>query len=241
MKIEPVKSYEELSLKAKDYILKAIEEKKDLLLCAATGNSPTGTYQLLAGDFQKNPQLFSGLRVIKLDEWGEVPMDEQGTCEAYLQKHLIQPLKIPGKRYIGFNSDPEDPVEECKAIREKLEKEGPIDLCILGLGSNGHLALNEPAEFLQPHCHVAELTPSSQKHIMTKKMKKKPAYGLTLGMADIIYSKKILMLISGSQKREIVKQFLTRKINTDLPASFLWLHPNVTCLIDRETVGPLSE
>lgn len=236
MKIEKVDSYQELSQKAKNYIVQEVEKNNRLLLCAATGSSPTGTYQLLGEEFQKNPDLFKQLRIIKLDEWGGVPIDQPGTCETYLQTHLIQPLHIPVSRYIGFNSNPENPEIECEIIQDKLIKEGPIDLCILGLGMNGHLALNEPAGYLHPFTHRAELSKMSLQHSMTSEMEIQPTYGLTLGMADILCSKMILMLISGKQKRSIVKKFLSKEISSTVPASFLWLHPNVYCLIEKDVL-----
>ena len=241
MQIEFLNSYDELSLKAEEFISESIHHKKNLLLCAATGNSPTETYRLLADNYRKNPALFSQIRVIKLDEWGGIQPEQEGSCELYLQNHLLQPLQIPEDRYIGFNSNPENPQEECKRISNLLEEEGPIDLCILGLGSNGHLALNEPADFLHAECHVAQLAPTSLKHKMTSGMNRKPAYGLTLGMADILHSKKILILITGAGKSKMTRELLSRKISSKLPASFLWLHPDVLCLIDRETVEPESE
>lgn len=236
MYIDALNSYEEMSRKAKDLILSAIEEKNNLLLCAITGRSPTGTYQMMAGELQRRPGLFSELRVIKLDEWGGIPPTQQGTCEAYLQEHLIRPLQIPESRYISFNSNPDNPAEECRLVSNKLKNEGPIDICILGLGRNGHLALKGPAEFLQADCHLARLTASSLQHQMTSEMPEKPSFGLTLGIAEIMASKTILMLVSGKEKKKIVKRFLSKEITTGLPASFLWLHPNVLCLIDSESV-----
>lgn len=236
MQIKIVNSYNELSHLAKEHILQSLETKPNLLFCAATGNSPTATYQHLAEEHQKDPNLFSKLRVLKLDEWGGIDPVEKGSCESYLQKYLLQPLQISGERYIGLKSNTENPQKECKRISSFLAEEGPIDLCVLGLGSNGHLALNEPAEFLQAQCHVAELSPSSLKHKMTTGMKQKPAYGLTLGMADILQSKKILILITGKGKSALVQQLLSGKINSQLPASFLWLHPNTICLINRESI-----
>jgi len=237
MQIKIVDSYKDLSQQANEYILQSLEEKPDLLLCAATGNSPTGLYKKLAEEFHNNPGHFSKIRVIKLDEWGGIEPEEKGSCESYLQEHVLRPLQIPQKRYIGFRSNPENPQEECMRISSYLAEEGPIDLCILGLGSNGHLALNEPAEFLQSQCHVAELSPSSLEHKMTSGMKQKPAYGLTLGMADILHSKHILILITGAGKSDMVRQILSGKITSLLPASFLWLHPNTICLIDRESIN----
>lgn len=237
MQVKIVNSYTDLSQIAKDQIIRAMEEKPDLLLCTATGNSPTKTYELLAEEFVSDPMKFSKIRVIKLDEWGGIEPEESGSCESYLRENLLGPLQISNERYIGFNSNPENPLQECTRISTHLAKDGPIDLCILGFGSNGHLALNEPAEFLQAQCHVAELSSSSLNHKMTSGMKKKPSYGLTLGMADILYSKQILILISGSGKSKMVKQLLSGMVSTQLPASFLWLHPNTVCLIDSESIN----
>lgn len=236
MKIDICQSYSELSQKACDVILYELKWKENLLLCAATGNSPTGTYQLLAEQYGKQPEFFKELRIVKLDEWGGIPMDAPGTCESYLQAHLIQPLELEESRYLSFNSSPYDPQQECSRVQDQLKKEGPIDLCILGLGMNGHLAFNEPADFLQPQAHVASLSASSLEHSMASEMVLKPTYGLTLGMSDILQSKIILILISGAQKRNITNKFLSEKITTLVPASFLWLHPNVICLVEKNAM-----
>ena len=236
MEIETLATYEELSRKAGELIIAEIQRKKNLLLCTATGGSPAGTYRLLVQKYQEQPDLFDQLRVIKLDEWGGVPMDHPATCETYLKKHMTGPLHISRDRYIGFNSNPGDPVAECGNIQDKLNREGPVDLCILGIGMNGHIAFNEPAGFLQPYCHVSVLSASSLQHPMASDMKIKPTFGLTLGMADIFHARMILLLISGPQKRNMVKELLSRKISTEVPASFLWLHPGVCCLIEKNAL-----
>lgn len=237
MNIEIADTYGDLSLKANNRVVREIEKNRQLLLCAATGGSPAGMYQLLSNQYQVNPGLFAQLRIIKLDEWGGVPMDQPGTCEQYLQQNLIQPLRIPESRYTGFNSNPKNPAQECARIQEKLKTEGPIDLCILGIGMNGHLAFNEPADFLQPFCHVAALSAMTLQHAMTAEMHIKPGFGLTLGMADILHSKMILILIAGKEKKEIVHEFLSKQVSSSVPASFLWLHPNVHCLIAQDAMG----
>ena len=122
MNIVRTDSYESLSREAASLIIKELQKKKNALLCAATGNSPEGTYALLSERYKKEPDLFSFLRVIKLDEWGGIPMDNPGTCESFLQKHLIGPLEIDGRRYISFQSDPKDPEKECTRIENELKK-----------------------------------------------------------------------------------------------------------------------
>lgn len=161
-------------------------------------------------------------------------MNTPPTCEYYLENHLIGPLQIGKDRYISFQSNPRDPAEECSRIQQELAKAGPIDICILGLGMNGHLALNEPGEFLKVGVHVAELSKSSLMHPMIKEMNVKPSYGLTLGMKDILQSASIILLNSGAKKKEITVQLLNAKISTALPASMLWRHSNAVCLIDQE-------
>ena len=236
MKIEYVETYNELSCRAKEIIVSEIIFKPDLLLCAATGSSPTGTYQLLANEFQEKPELFNKLKIIKLDEWGGIPMNHPSTCETYLQNHLIKPLQISEDRYTGFLSNPKNPEYECLRIQNFIDKSGPIDICILGLGMNGHIALNEPGEFLQPFCHIAKLSGISLQHQMIKETTATPEYGLTLGMADILQSKKILLLIQGSNKAEIARKLFAKQISGFLPASFLWLHPDVTCLVVKDSI-----
>ncbi len=237
MKIEICSSYEEISAKAKKELVNALLWNKGLLVCAASGGSPTRLYGMLAEEASANPQLFDQLRIVKLDEWGGVPMDYPGTCECYLQQEVIQPLHIRADRYISFRSDAGDPGQECERVQGQLVQQGPIDICILGLGMNGHIAFNEPSPFLQPHCHIATLSDTSMTHPMVLGEDRKPTYGLTLGMADIMHSKRIILLINGTKKKQIAKEFLSGKVTTTLPASLLWLHPNALCLIDSEAAG----
>lgn len=225
-----------MSAQAKNLILNTLQQKKDSLLCAATGNSPLMTYHLLAAAFQKNEALFEKLRILKLDEWGGVAMNDPQTCESFLQENLLHPLHINSDRYFSFNSNPRNPQEECKRMQTTINEQGPIDICVLGLGKNGHLAFNEPADVLNPHCHVVTLSAESMQHTMAQSMKIKPTYGMTIGMADILSAKKIILLITGSNKKLIIEQLLKKEISTQLPASLLWLHPNVSCLIDKNSV-----
>ena len=237
MIIEILNSCEEIGHRAKTIFVEYLSQNRSLLFCAATGHSPTKMYGLLAEECMIHPELFSLLRVIKLDEWGSIQMTHPGSCEYYLQQHVIGPLAITNERYFSFHSNPENLEFETNRIQQILKDQGPIDICVLGIGINGHIALNEPATFLKPHCHVATLTDSSLQHPMISGERQKPQYGLTLGMADILQSKKIILLINGIQKREITQNLLSARITTDLPASFLWLHPDVTCLIEKKVVN----
>jgi galactosamine-6-phosphate isomerase len=153
-----------------------------------------------------------------------------------LKKNVLTPLGITDDRFIEFNSEAENVTDECKRIQQAIDQTGPIDCCILGLGKNGHLGFNEPADFLQRDCHIAHLASTTVQHSMVQTMPSTPTFGMTVGLRDILQSKKIILLITGAQKQDAIKRLMTREIATQLPASFLWLHTNVECLVDKASL-----
>ena len=133
-----------MSREAAARVTAAVAAKSESLLCAATGHSPAGLYQELIEEAQRKPDLFRSLRVVKLDEWLGVPASDAASCERFLKSRLLDPLAIAAERYISFDAQATDPLRECARIRGELKRHGPIDLCVLGLGKNGHVGLNEP-------------------------------------------------------------------------------------------------
>ncbi len=204
-----------------------LQRQPQALFCPATGSSPTGAYQQLVA--RKNDFDAAGIKIIKLDEWADLNMQHRGTCETYLQQHLLQPLGIATDNYIAFNSEATDAQNECARIQHYLNEHGPIDLCILGLGLNGHIAFNDPAEALQPGVHLSTLSEASLAHPMVQDAEASLSHGYTLGMADILQSKTLLLIVNGRHKHLIFQQLLKQEVSTQLPASFLWLHANAWC------------
>ena len=237
MKINYYSSYESMSRQACDLLVFALEQNPGLLLCTATGNSPLRTYELLAEEYQQQSSLFSQLRILKLDEWGGIDEHDPQSSESFIRRRLIAPLHVSEERYFSFSGNAEAPEEECSRLQEILSRQGPIDLCVLGLGRNGHLGFNEPAEALMPHAHIAQLSPDTLQHSMVQAMQRQPTYGLTLGMADILQARRILLLVTGSGKKAAIEKLLEGRVTTHLPASLLWLHPDVECLIDERALG----
>ena len=236
MKPKVFSDHESMSRAAARWLAQRIQQKPTTLLCLATGASPTRAYDLLGAEQRTSPKLFRQLRLLKLDEWGGLAMSDPATSEQHLQQHLVKPLQI-GRRYTGFVSNPKDPKKECHRINQWLQRHGPIDICVLGLGRNGHLAFNEPASFLQPHAHVARLSSASLGHSMVKHSPVRPGYGLTIGITDILQARHVLLLVSGPSKRTVLARLLEGRITPQLPASFLWTHPQVTLLCDRAAIG----
>jgi galactosamine-6-phosphate isomerase len=233
MRIQIDKDYAAMSARAAEFIVAELKQRPNLLLCASAGGTPTGPYEQLAICYTRQPQLFKKMRVVQIDEWVGPPPTHPSTCRYDLQTKLLTPLRIQGPRFRGYKSDAADPHREAKSMSQWLAKNGPIDICILGLGLNGHIAMNEPGDALTPKAHVSKLTPQSQKHSMLATLERKPRFGLTLGMADILASRKILLLVSGPTKTAILKRTLQPQVATHLPASFLHLHADVTVFCDR--------
>lgn len=230
MNINYFSNADEMSQKAADIVVEEVKGNPELLICAATGSSPRKLYQILANEQQKNTSLFEKAQVIPLDEWIGLPTEE-GSCHAYINEHILEPLHIHEDRYFKFNAASNDLNKECNRIRLILDIKHYIDLLILGLGKNGHLGFNEPATKLQLHCHVADLSQQSQEHSMIESTSAKPTKGLTLGMQDILNAKKIILVVSGDNKEVATKQLLSGNITNECPASWLWKHDNVDCLI----------
>ena len=235
------RDYEAGSAIAAERLLLAWRRNPELLLCAATGTSPTRAYELFVQLMLSETKRRTGLRILKLDEWGGLLPDDPATCETYLQENLIQPLEISPDRYLGFQSDTLSPSKECTRVSAWLGANGPIDVCVLGVGVNGHLGFNEPNDALNADCHVAELTSASLSHAMLSSTSRQPSHGLTVGMRDILASRLVLLLVFGEAKAEQLKRLVTGGLSTNFPASFLTLHQQVVCVCDEAAAARLPE
>lgn len=235
MKLIHCSGYEPMSRAAAECIADVLAHKRDAVLCAAAGNSPTGLYRELARAAQKDPDLFAAVRIVKLDDWLGVPPDHPASCEHYVRSKVVEPLRISSERYLGFRPDAADPAQECRRVQAELDRRG-LDVCILGLGANGHIGLNEPAPSLEVGCHVALLTAESRRHALLAGVDPKPTHGVTLGVGDILRARKIVLLITGSGKERAISELLAGKLTTTLPASLLALHDNVDAFIDDSSV-----
>ena len=233
MRIERALDYDDMSRRAARDIVREVRRKPDLLLGVATGDSPTGAYEQLARASKAEPALFRGMRVLALDEWIGLTPRHPVACETYVRDRILGPLGIRGSSYQGFRSGARDRVAECGRVSAWLDRRGPMDLCILGLGRNGHLLMNEPAAAFEPRAHVARLAPSTRRHPTLKAAGASPRFGYTLGLHDVLQSKRIVLLVSGRHKRAPLRRMLEGRVTTKCPASFLWLHGDVTVYCDR--------
>jgi len=218
------------------WIKEAVGKKPNLLFCVASGGSPSGSYAKLAAYKQQYPDFGSALRVIKLDEWGGLEPNSTFTSESDVQRKFVQPMGISPDRYWTLDPFTLDPEGECAAMEQVLEREGPLDICILGIGVNGHIALNEPGEMHQLPFHVCQLAESTLANGMLKTLEQPPSFGMTIGLRGILQAKLILLFVAGSGKKAAFEQLKEQQVRGQFPASFLWLHSNVQVLVDQTAV-----
>ena len=233
MRVTVLPDREALDRHAAAQIWEAAEARPDLLICLASGDTPTGAYAVLASA----PERLARARFIQLDEWAGLGAGDAASCAAYLEQTVQGPLAVPPERWIGIRGDAPDAAAECRRVEAALAEAGPIDLCILGLGLNGHLGLNEPADSFDPSCHVAALAEKSGGHPMLAGTTAPVCQGLTLGLGDILRARQVLLLVSGAAKRAPLGRLAERRITPQLPASFLWLHTDAVCLCDEDAAA----
>lgn len=224
-------NYEALSEAMAESMALAIEENPQLHLCLATGSSTQLAYEYLVNKIKERNLDVSQLLITKLDEWTHLSKQSELTCEYFIQERFIKPLGIQQHQFQGMNPESDDVEAECLKLAQRL-KEKPIDLCILGFGKNGHLGLNEPDECFHLYAHVAKLSKLTQTHTMLQDHKMEQ--GMTIGMKEIMDSKKIIFAICGPQKEKAYQQLKQQEVTPLLPASILWLHSNTDCFIQND-------
>ncbi|MEN9403712.1 MAG: hypothetical protein RL091_2415 [Verrucomicrobiota bacterium] len=222
-----------------DRVAAELRAKPGLLLCLATGASTLRTYELLAARALQEAALFARARWIKLDEWLGLAADDPASCELFLQRVLLGPLSVPPSRYCGWAGRTTDATAECRRVAAWLDREGPVDLQILGLGANGHLGFNEPGAAADAGPHLAQLTATSLSHTMLTGARDPVSRGLTLGLGDILRSRRIFLLVSGAHKAAQLRRLALGEESPDFPASLLHRHPAVTVFCDVAAAAQL--
>lgn len=231
-----VEDYDSLSVLGAEYLYDQVANKPDSYISIATGDTPLGTYARWIEKMRSLGLSTDRIRIHKLDEWAGVSATDPASCEYFLQDKILKPLGIGEDRYFGVACNTADPAGECRRVAAVMERE-PLDLSILGVGVDGHLGLNEAGDELTYETHTVNLAPSSKEHQMLSATERNVEQGLTSGIGEIMAARRILFLVSGKKKQRAFARFMERKITPRLPASFLWLHGDVTCLCDREAAA----
>ena len=237
MNIKSFPDYEKLSQWVCNQLVEAVKAKPDLLLCCATGDTLTRSYEVMGEYEASNPGFFSELRILQFDEWVGLDRSHPGSCVTYLKKYFQGPLNMADDRLFIFEGKADDPERMRDSALELIEREGPIDICTLGLGTNGHLGFNEPAEEFTARTHIAALSEEARNHSAVADVFPKPDTGVTLGVQDILDARCAILAVSGAHKKEILKKTLEGPVDSTLPATVLLNHPNAIVAADSAALA----
>lgn len=234
MKIIEVESYEKLSLLAADLIAAQILLKPDCLLGLATGSSPLGTYENLAARCGEGRLDFSRVRTVNLDEYCGLTAEDPQSYRYFMDQNLFGRVNIdPANTHLP-NGSASDMQAECARYEALVESLGWPDLQLLGIGHNGHIGFNEPAEDFAARVHTVQLAESTIKanSRLFDRLEDVPTMAVTMGIGTIMKARRVL-LIAGADKREIVERAFDGPVTPQVPASVLQLHPDATVIFTR--------
>lgn len=233
------RSYDELSKKAAEILLKTVKEKPDCLLGLATGSTPVGMYRELVAAYRDGKADFSSVRSFNLDEYYPIRRADGQSYFTFMRQNLFDHVNILLQNTHIPNGEAENAEEEVKAYEAALGEAGYPDLQILGIGQNGHIGFNEPGDSLSAVTHLVPLADSTIRANARFFADESdvPKHALTMGMGSILKSRHILLLISGKNKHDALKALLDDRITTQIPATLLKLHPNVTVLYDDDAMN----
>ncbi|NLN64173.1 MAG: glucosamine-6-phosphate deaminase [Clostridiaceae bacterium] len=229
MRIVKVKNYEEMSMKAANIIVGQINLCPKTVLGLATGSTPIGTYDQLVIACKNNYVDFSKVTTINLDEYYGLDAEHNQSYRYFMNKHLLTKVNIDLHNTHIPNGKAGDIEAECRRYDDLIESVGGIDLQLLGIGHNGHIGFNEPADEFVPNTHCVSLGESTIKanSRFFESRDEVPKKALTMGIKAIMQAKMVLLLASGEEKTEIMKKALFGPITPAVPASILQLHKNL--------------
>lgn len=239
MQIIKTKDYDHMSRMAANVIAAQVIMKPDCVLGLATGSTPIGTYEELVRRYDSGDLDFSAVTSINLDEYKGLSPENDQSYRYFMNSHLFQHVNIrPDSTHVPNGLEP-DSAAACAAYDEIIRQAGGIDLQLLGLGHNGHIGFNEPSDVFETDTHCVDLTQSTidANARFFASMDEVPRQAYTMGIGTIMRAKKILLVVSGKAKAQIVKDAFFGPCTPQVPASILQLHKDVILVGDEEALS----
>ena len=242
MQIYRAKDYEDMSKKAANIIASQVVLKPDCVLGLATGSTPIGAYKNLVEKYEQGDLDFSQVTTVNLDEYKGLPRENDQSYYYFMHDNLFDHVNVKPENTHLPDGTKEDANEECARYEELIRSLGGQDLQLLGLGHNGHIGFNEPDTVFEKTTHCVDLQESTieanKRFFASADDVPKQAY--TMGIGTIMQAKKILVVVSGEDKADILKEVLYGPITPAVPASILQLHNDVTIVADEAALSKIK-
>ena len=233
-------NYDEVSKEAFK-VMKTVLDKGNPVLGLATGSSPVGLYKEMIRDHKENGTSYKNILTWNLDEYVGIPRTHEQSYWTFMHENLINFIDIPEENIHVPVGESEDEEAECVKYEESM-KGHTVDIQVLGIGSDGHIAFNEPGTPFDSLTHLMDLTEQTRKdnaRFFDNDINQVPKRSITMGLASIMRAKKIIVIATGENKAEAVYGMLKGPKTTDCPASILQDHPDVTVLLDKAAASKL--
>lgn len=239
MRIIKAKDYKDMSRKAANIISAQVVMTPKCVLGLATGSTPIGTYEQLVEWYKKGDLDFSEVTSVNLDEYKGLSPENDQSYRYFMNHHLFDNINIRKERTFVPNGLEEDSAKACNSYNQIIQDVGGIDLQLLGLGNNGHIGFNEPCEYFEKETHCVNLTQSTieANKRFFEKIEDVPTQAYTMGIRTIMQAKKILVVVSGAGKAEILEKVINGPVTPMVPASILQMHNDVTIVADEAALG----
>lgn len=238
MELVKVSNYEEMSKKASDILFDVIKENDKPVIGLATGSTPEGTYKKLVEKLNSSDIDQNNITTFNLDEYVGLDKDHEQSYSYYMHENFFNHVSIPEENIHLLNGKAENAETEVKAYEEAIDESG-LDVQLLGIGRNGHIAFNEPGTSFDSVTHIVDLTPETieDNSRFFDELGDVPSKAFTMGLNSIMKAKKIVILIYGENKKEALDALLSGEITEDNPASVLNNHKDVTIIADTAAIG----
>lgn len=235
-RVRIVSDYDEMSELAKEIIAEQIRNKPDSVIGFATGGTPLGLYQRLVDMYEKGQLDFSRVTTFNLDEYIGIGKDNPQSYYFYMYTNLFSKVNVNMDRVHIPDGLATDDAEACRDYESMISSSGGIDIQILGIGRNGHIGFNEPGTSFDSCTHVVKLTEETIKvnARFFERMEDVPKYAISMGIKSIMRARRIVLLASGSDKSQAIKESIYGPVTPDVPASVLQLHPDVVYIVNKE-------
>ncbi len=228
-------TYEEVSKKAAQLIAAQVTLNTKSVLGLATGSTPEGTYRNLIEMYKNDIVDFQEVVTFNLDEYLDLDANNEQSYAFYMNKHLFNHININPENIYIPNGCTEDRAKTCDEYDNMIFNYGKIDLQLLGIGTNGHIGFNEPDVHFEAGTHVVDLdeeTINANSRFFDD-ISEVPTKAISMGIRNIMQSKKVLLLATGENKIDAVQKMLFEEITPNLPASILQVHNDVTIIVDK--------
>ncbi|MFC4601199.1 glucosamine-6-phosphate deaminase [Cohnella hongkongensis] len=243
MDIHIKKNGDEVDRSAAVAVSRQVLRKPDCVLGLATGNTTEGLFRRMVELHRELDLDYSRVTTFNLDEYVGLAPTDPISCRARVKQSLLQGLNIRDENVFVPNGIARSLEQECKDYEASIRARGGIDLQILSIGENGHIAFNEPGTAFETTMRVADIADTTirAKAELFGSVDKVARQGITMGIRNIMMAKRIMLVVKGSHKAKIAERALFGAVTPNVPASVLQLHPFVTVYMDEEAAaGQLS-